>query len=169
MKRTLIVTLVIAIVPVFASAAPFSSMEGGFQINAPVTPKEETKELKTVLGTMPLKLFSGSLSDTAMFMVGYADFPKGTTALGNIDDMLDGAVNGATTNTKGTLVRSKKITLGTNPGREADIEILGGKVTIRSRFYLVNDRLYQVLVLTPTTDLNAAEVSNFLDSFKLAD
>jgi hypothetical protein len=170
MKRSLIVALAVALTATFtATAAPaflrtFTSRDGGFQISVSSTPKEETQSLKIGFATIPLKTFSGDLGGDGIYAVAYADFPRGAAAQAGADKVLDGCITGVAS--RGTLLSSKKISLGFYPGREADVEILGGKATLRVRVYLVNDRLYQVMAGTPKGQINSLTVSSFLDSFK---
>ncbi len=55
---------------------------------------------------------------------------------------------------------------GKYPGREITIE-KKGEIVAKMRIYLVNNRLYQVMVLGPGAAFSTKDVGIFLDSFRL--
>jgi hypothetical protein len=100
---------------------------------------------------------------SASYYVGVCDY--GQAAAGQDPDaMLQGAKNGAMTNTNSHLIREQKINLSVVPGIAFDAE--NDKAHFSAHVYIAGTTLYQVLVVYPIG--NAPQnVAGFLDSFGL--
>ena len=70
---------------------------------------------------------------------------------------------------EGTLASEKDIKLGEYPGREIQIDVANGNRLFRVRAYLVDQRLYQVVILGTKENATSKAADKFLDSFKLAE
>jgi hypothetical protein len=147
----------------------YTSSEGRFSVRMPVTPLTLTKSMPTPLGDIDIHMFMAVREDKGdNFMVAYADMPRGLVEQGSAEEILKGAANSAVGGLKGKILDSKTIQLGQYTGLEFDAEVLNGAATIRGRLYLVNNRLYQVYVIS-TRAKDATEVDQFLDSFKVTE
>jgi hypothetical protein len=146
----------------------YSSAEGAFSVLMPGTPTEQTQAQDTEMGTIDVHSFTFEEGDVA-YLVGYNVFPAAVIGAASSDSMLDGARDGQVNAVKGTLVNEQKITLGAYPGRELEIQIedSDGTLSLRSRTFLVRDRLYQVMVVGPKGQSTSPDTTKFLDSFKL--
>lgn len=144
----------------------FNSAEGAFSVLMPKTPTLETQMVNTPLGPIELQFFSAELADVA-YVVGYSDYPAAFVAQSNPVIMLNGARDGAVANVQGKLVSEQAIFIGGYPGRELRIETLDGQFAAMSRIYLVNNRLYQVMVVLPADRSFTDEMTTYLDSFAL--
>jgi hypothetical protein len=142
----------------------FTSKDGGFSIGMPENPKEQNVNAPTPVGNLAVTIYMVEKPD-AVFMASFNDYPDDVLKQGP-ESLLDGAQNGAIANVKGKLISSKKITLGSNPGREFEFQALGGEGIARQRLYLVKNRLYAILVLAKGKSL-PKETEAFLTSFKL--
>jgi hypothetical protein len=72
-------------------------------------------------------------------------------------------------NFDGKMISETKVMLGSNPGREVVIEAaekFGRNTVVKGRAFVVEDRLYQIMVSAPNEELNTPEVNVFFDSFK---
>lgn len=121
----------------------FTSPDGSFSIGLPGQPTASSQTATTAAGPIEIRLFEFALADqTTAFVVSYNDYPAG--ALGEPQGTLDGAVQGAITNSKATLVQSHAIDLGGVPGRDYTATVQGG--SLHGHIYLKGQRLYQVLI-----------------------
>jgi len=150
----------------------FSTAVGGFSILMPGTPQEQKQSLDSEIG--PIDYYTFSSEDRASaYVVGYADYPADLIRQADPDAMLDGARDGAVSNVKGKLVNEREMSLRDYPGKELEIEAPIGGVsqngTIITRLYLVDQRLYQLITVTPQGRDSSEDVQKFLDSFKLLD
>jgi len=146
----------------------FSSAEGAFSVLMPGTPTEETQTQDTELGAIDVHSFTFEQGGVA-YLVGYNVFPAAVIEAASPDSLLDGACDGQVQAVKGTRVSEQEITLGAYAGRDLEIliEDSDGPASLRSRMFLVRDRLYQVMVVGPKGQSTSPDTLKFLDSFKL--
>jgi hypothetical protein len=103
-------------------------------------------------------------------VVAYSDYPAEIIEQTDPQALLDSSRDGAVNNLGGTLVSEEVIDLAGNPGRSLVISANANQeqtATINSRIYLVENRLYQVLVVSPEGTESLEESLSFLDSFDL--
>jgi len=140
---------------------------GRFTVQMPGQPKEQKNSVKTAIGPIEFHMFIYERDPNSDYMVGYNDYPEGMMKKADSDKVLDGARDGAVKNVKGKLESEKKITLDGHPGREFVATAEGLKV--RDRFYLVNDRLYQIMLVGSNDFITGKDAEKFLNSFKLTE
>jgi len=139
----------------------FASGEGRFKVQMPGTPREETNfAAGTSFKTYSIQEMNGA------YAVAFADMPIPSGERdAQIQARLDGARDGMVRNINATLTGSSFIRLnGKYPGREVRADLPGKKGILRARVYLVDRRLYQVMVVGTTSWANSPETTTFLDS-----
>lgn len=143
----------------------FTKKDANFSVMMPDTPKEETATEQTAAG--PIKLYQASvIGGTKAYFVSYSDLPKSTWK-GAPKAMLEGARDGAAKRVQGTVVTDRELKLADKyPGREFKV-VVGDKMELTQRVYLVKHRLYQVNMGCMIKGCTEAEVQDYLDSFKL--
>jgi TonB family protein len=152
----------------------YKSETGGFSIMFPGTPREEAQKLKD--GGHEVNIRTLNLHEMAIYSVMYLDNPP--SAPQNPDAarvMLDYSVKQAAPMFKAEPLEEVEITLDGHPGRFVRQRLPDGLI-MRLKFYVVGQRLYQLMITTPSeqaaTDdqrrFYAETASKFLDSFKLA-
>lgn len=146
---------------------PFSSQEGGFTILMPGNPKEQNRTVTTKLGSIPIKTFSVIRQNEALYGVGYSDLP-GNSSLNSseINELLTGIASGFAEGSRGKIVSQQNIRLGNFQGREIRLRLERGVIAI-GRMYLVNKRLYQVVVATNKERNLTKSIEGFFRSFRL--
>ncbi|HXA14822.1 MAG TPA: hypothetical protein VNW23_06810 [Opitutaceae bacterium] len=108
-------------------------------------------------------------------MVIYCDYPAGSVAnSGGPDKVCQNASDGAVKSVNGTVRTSSPYQLGDLKGLEivADIPpkdptVPAGASVARLRFFVVGERLYQVMYIGPTGTETSATAAAFFDSFRL--
>jgi len=164
--RPLIWLLTVTVVScVGAQWVDFRSEEGGFMATFPGTPTRETKTVNTAQGSRDMQMY-GFTDKQTPFSVVVTELPQEQVESVGPAATLDGARDGAVANTQGILLGELIIQVSGHPGRELKIATGGGKATIRARLFLINNRLYQALVVTPADDSYAPSVRRFLESVK---
>ena len=131
----------------------------------PGTPQTKSQKMQSSIGPLDSKMIMLEVPNSAFYALAYVDYPKEEVGKANPDKLLDGARDGAVGKVKGTLKSETKISMNGFPGRELRIEA-PGDIALAARIYLVKERLYQTLVVTPKPRSEAPEVKKFLDSFK---
>ena len=148
----------------------FSSDAGKFACAFPKAPKSETMPTSTVIGNIDQNMFSVEFSD-AWYGVSYSDYPKEIVDGSEPKKMLDGARDGAVGNLGGKLASEKQIKIDGHPGRAIEIvatdATAGITMEVTARIYLVENRLYQILVVREKGRDLQKELDKFFESFKL--
>ncbi len=145
----------------------FASKEGRFKVLMPGTPKQDKAETESDFGKGVLHMNTVQAGKT-MYGANYCDFPAEIKKT-PLKQVFDSSRDGAVANLEGKLASEKDIKLGEYPGREILIDLAGGKRLFRVRVYLVDQRLYQVVVFGTKEAATAKEADKFLDSFTLAE
>ena len=145
----------------------FISKDGRFTVLMPGTPKQDMAETESDFGKGVLHLNVAQAGPT-MYGANYCDFPAAVKKA-PLKQVFDSSRDGAVTNLEGKLVSEKDVKLGEYPGREIRIDVAGGKRLFRVRVFLVDQRLYQVVVFGTKDEATSKESDKFLDSFKQAE
>jgi hypothetical protein len=148
---------------------PFVSEKYNFSVLFPQTPTQSTQATPTDAGNIDLNMFVYSTDEEAYF-IGISDMPKALVDASNKNDILQGGKTGALGELGDAKILSEKnITINGHPGIEfeakgssQDVEML-----VKGRFYMVDNRLYQIYVLAQGSAKNKVEITKFVESFKL--
>jgi hypothetical protein len=146
---------------------PFSSTTGGFTILMPGIPNEEQKVINTQLGSTTVYAFSVTRNNQAFYGVAYSDLPANIADNPReIDQLLSEVISSFSEVVGGKLVSQQPINLGNFPGREFRLQ-LAEEVVVVGRAYLVNQRLYQIVVGTDKERYLTKSIQGFFNSFQL--
>src|SRR5207237_1376697 len=88
--------------------------------------------------------FSGAAPDGTRYLVSYIDLPP---VQGSVDKYLKDFGNSMVAGLQGKIQNDKRVTLGSNSGRELAIETSSVGGMYRTRHYLVGSRLYQLIIV----------------------
>jgi hypothetical protein len=171
--RSSIAVLIIAVEVSCASAddqadwKEFASKDGRFKVLMRGTPKQNNLDTESDFGKGVLHMNVVQAGRT-MYAANYCDFPA-EIKKAPLKQVYDSSRDGAVANLDGKLASEKDVKLGEHPGREIKIDVAGGKQLFRARVYLIDQRLYQVVVFGTKDTATSKEADKFLDSFKLAD
>jgi len=134
----------------------FSSPDGGYRLLMPGTPKGETR----AQGGVTVNAQTVELKDGA-FLVSYTDLPAGTPFNS------DAAIQGMATTYQGKVLSQADYAIGGKPGKGFELEINQPKGFAVGRMAVVDNRLYQLLVIGANRRATDSEVQKFFDSFEL--
>ena len=154
----------VLVLAVGCSKCEFLSPEGGFKVKLSGTPKKQKQQVSGI----EINTYTVQKGDDTM-VVAYSDLPIPLNEpVEKVQDRLDGSRVGMLKNSNAVLVEEDKIQLaGGHPGREIRATLADQKGELRARFWLVGNRLYQVLVTGPPTFTDSTEATTFLQSFEL--
>jgi hypothetical protein len=150
----------------------FKSPAGRYSVMMPGKPKVQSQTVDTLAG--PLELNMAILEDRAgTYTVMYSDYPPDLIQPEAVDSVLDNAAHGGATSMDGEIVQVNPFSMGPFPGREAEFKVpaQGSQpaIKIKTHFFLVNNRMYQVMVLVTQNQVYPEGVQKFFDSFQLID
>jgi hypothetical protein len=135
----------------------FTSTDGGFSASFPGKPKETTE--------------SGAEGNTTHTFIVETNFGREAFAVSYLDTnhIGDDSFLELLAGFEGTVKSKKPITLNGQSGLEFDIEssFSTTPLLIRNRMFLVNQRVFQVMVTAAKDTINSDDAKKFLDSFKL--
>ncbi len=149
----------------------YTSPEGRYRVQFPGQPRlVEQPPIKTPWGPVVEKFAATETYQTIRF-VSYSDYPGGLIHPGNAGSMLDDACQGWAAEKQLTILRKGPISVNGHSGRELNFEARPGspmgKVSGRTRFFLVRGRLYHVGVIGPSGKVTPESIDGFLNSFAL--
>jgi hypothetical protein len=142
-----------------------------FSVEVPGAPKVEEGTEQTAAGAVKTTTW-GVQGSSSFFAVSTADYPPGMMAAAVPSKVLEGARDGAMANVGGTVEDDIGVFLDSGlpkkkyPGREFNGSTKSG-LKLAARLFLVDDRLYQLICVSPKASFNADDFKKFADSFKL--
>jgi len=150
-----------------ANAAPLTqvaSRDGGFTINMP---SQASDEVSTLDNGVELHQFTTTEGDAA-YMVSYSTLGYDVSGVSS-DDTFDTAVSSALGAINGHATSTQDFTSQGFPARQ--VKGYGSKNGINFvmtyRVYRVGNRLYQVMLVSPSNEAWPSDATNFFNSFRL--
>jgi hypothetical protein len=126
-----------------------------------------SQTIDSEIGKLIFTTYSCEDASSGAFMVGINDFPAGTIKAEEIGARYALVLDGMAKEVKGTIRNVAVFSLGGTDGREAIIDTTEPKGAVKSRFFLVGDRLYQALCAGSVGIETGSVCKAFLDSFVL--
>jgi hypothetical protein len=138
--------------------------EGGFQVAFPATPSKRSMEIDSVFGTSTLTVHAAHAGGVAFF-VSYHEIPDNSklseTAI--LDAERDRGLRGTDT----TLVSDDPFAAAGYSGRAVIADNTTGELRIRTRCFIIDDRIYSLVVVGPRNASTDVVVDRFFQSFSV--
>ncbi|MBC1236547.1 hypothetical protein [Nostoc sp. 2RC] len=148
----------------------FTPPDGRFTILMPGNPNRETQYQKTYMGEINLEIFVAQPpKQQVAYIVTYNDFPYSYGEMSDPQAVLNDARDMALKTTQSNLISQRNIRSSNNhPGKEIEYINSGGKIT-KSRMYVAEGRLYQVMAITTKKQQKtlAKTITGYLNSFQI--
>jgi len=138
--------------------------DGNFAISLPISPSTR-KETMDIGGEQIDVKFVYSEIGSLAYGVAYCDYPGGNVLSDSPQEFFDEVQSGMAQRNKGKIVSTKKVSVDRFTGREIQMSVPDGTHYIR--LFYVRFRLFQVHAVVLDGDAAKAEVSKFLNSFRL--
>jgi len=145
----------------------FISEDGTFSIEMPGKPKASKIILPVEERETYLDIFMVDEKEGFVFSLAYIDFTNEVLQKKSVEQRLNDARDGAVLNVQGALLSEAEVSIKQYPGREIMIRSVDGESIIKSRFFLVGNRQYQLMVITTKDKIESFTVRRFLDSFNI--
>jgi hypothetical protein len=172
MKRKIVnIALLISCVLIVGCAMgwkKFVSLEGKFTISMPAGKPESYKIIvDTEFGPTYLILFMLDNKDGFIYSVSFIDHYPEFFQRKSRESILDDTRNGAISNVQGKLLSELPTSIKDFPGRYFTFESSNGKMIFKAKIFLVDRRLYDIMVGAPKEKQSSYNLKRFLDSFHL--
>ena len=146
----------------------YTSQDGTMSVKFPEKPTTQDLSGNTAIGRLNFRMivYENAKKDVA-FMISKVNYPVDPSEY-DVKGGLNGAMQGAVTQVKGTLVSQKDIKMFGLPGKEMVIKT-GKGPTIRARVFIDGKvpALYQIQVFSSANFVNGAKADAFFDSFSI--
>ena len=144
----------------------FRSTEGGFSVLMPGAPIPNKVTVDTASGVKEAFMFTSKDANMNEYMVAYSRYSEPNSKKILTAKLFDGVRNGILLAQRGKLRSEAAITLDGYSGRAIAVERPDG-VIVTARFYLVDNRFYQLSVEAKANERESEAIRRFLDSFEL--
>lgn len=145
----------------------FDASEGGFRVTMPGKPTKGHDVLTTAAGPLDSVNYVYTTPDQRVaYGIDYVDYPPDVVRRNDPDRILEAARDGLVGKLRGRVRDERRIDLEGQPGRAVELALGDGRF-VRARLYLVGQRQYQLVVVTPDERTGATDAQRFLDSFRL--
>lgn len=147
----------------------FSSQAGGFSILLPGTPVEQVSTVNTAAGPFDFHLFSlDTFGEKGIaYTVAYSDYPESIFKASTPETILNSARDGVLSKMQGELIRDQATAIDGHTGKELSIRSDDGEFVIQARMFMVERRLYQIIVEAVKERAASRDVARCFESFKL--
>ena len=144
----------------------FRSNEGGFSVLMPGEPTPNKVTVNTASGVKEADMFTLNEGELNEYIIAYSKYSKTDSKSRSTDKLFNAVRDGLLSFQQGKLLSEAAITLDGYSGKEIAVERRDGVITT-ARFYVVDDRFYQLSVNAKTNEREPEAPKRFLDSFKL--
>ncbi|MBD2345980.1 hypothetical protein [Anabaena subtropica] len=156
--------------PVQSEWKLFTAPDGRFSVLMPGIPKQDSQTQKTYMGEINLEVFLAQPpKQEVAYLVVYNEFPHSYGQMTDPQEILNNVRDMALKTTQSNLLNQRNIRSSNgHPGKEIAYINSGGKIT-RSRIYVAEGRLYQVMAITTKKQQQtlAKTITGYLNSFQL--
>ena len=148
-----------------------ASPDGGFRIRMHGDPRVEQRNVETPVGRITGHLYTLEEKDS-VFGVGFADYPLPILQATPAEQMFAGVRDSWVRRIEGQLdgkagdIRLDGKWLGMEFAARGKLE--GRDAWMRGRLYLVDNRLYQLIVFGNKETIPVSDINRFMGSFKVA-
>ncbi len=146
----------------------YKSNNGNYSILFPVNPTEETTTMNTAYGYVD-NYSAKANADGIYYSVVFNELPSSYLSETTADGILDLSRSQMVDSVSGTLLSEKIISIDNYPGRELRVKFSSGSESgiITVRVYVVEYRIYRIVVSTTEDDQFNNSINKFLNSFTL--
>jgi hypothetical protein len=151
----------------------FTSKEDGFVVSLPTAPTIISKDNDYKFGTVTIRAYTSNPRPNVVWRVAAHNYPETFMSQIKPEKLIELMRDGMAKNAKGKADEVKQIKLDGHPGEEFVVlssdPLTNKPLTIKTRLFAVNSRIYQVTVIAPPTDdALGEETMRYFKSFRLS-
>jgi hypothetical protein len=154
----------------------FSNIENTFEIKIPAEPEKQIKTENTPNGPIEIILYMHETKlgkdDNLIYSIAHTKYPQHfinseLSSPQQIEQFFSHTISGTVNGVRGKLKSETNLTYGLFPGKEFSVDFQNGMAEIKYHFYLVQNTLYMLQVITATQNKGNQAIDYFFNSFKL--
>ena len=149
----------------------YSNEPGNFRVLVAGKPGHSSQTLTAPAGQLSMTRMESVDGNGIRRVVVYTDIPLPIVQASDPTALLDGGIRGMSGKAQWAVQRQGEITLDGHPGRDVRFAInaptSSEKGAGTARIFLVGNRLYQAIMVGPTSKVNEEELDHFVKSFEL--
>ncbi len=149
----------------------FGPEGAGFSVLMPGVPERRHEVARGAAGSVETDVYTLELPGGGFYSIVVSRLPKRSASGRETDQALDSAVERAVASASARLVSKQTVFLGGEPGRQVEAEVpetaVAGGATLRGRFFVSGERLYEVIAVVPRAEASSPATARFLDSFEV--
>ena len=140
----------------------YTSQEGGYSVTLPGKPQEDFRRVPGPSRSVPVRYVAAEAPDgSGTYGVAYVDIPTPVADPRAAMQRMEALPRAL----KGRLLSKSDVSVEGHRGREFEVQRQKGITTLR--VFIVGQRLYQLIVTSPTEAVGADGRARFMGSFKL--
>lgn len=143
----------------------FTSKKGKFKIQFPGEPVESKETVDTDAGKIDMVTYMYEQGTSKVFMVAYSDYPADMISSNDSKDLLKGAKEGFTGNLQLTIDFEEFFMIDGFQGLYFKASNSSYYTAVKQ--ILVNNRLFQVGILSAEGEVSVNDIQDFLETFEL--
>jgi hypothetical protein len=141
------------------------SPDGKFTVSFPGKPDFASEPIESEHGSILNNMYIYEHSSSLAYMLAFTDYPDNHIAPYDPYELLDNAMYGFVDEVGLKVDSAEKISSGSYPGIEFIAS--GDGFNAHMRDFLVDNRLYQIGILSSTGSLNHSDANAFFDTFSI--
>lgn len=147
---------------------PLVSHAGGFTGRMPIRPNFSMERKSTQEDYVTVQLYKcEDLAINSFYTISHTTYPRGFANNITLSAFFQDLVKQAVSSISGVLLSDVDISTASVKGREIEIELEEGDFVVRSRFYLVDNRFYQIMVGNSKRTSYSDKDNAFMNSLKI--
>lgn len=146
----------------------FNSPDGTFSLEFPAETESQTQEIPAEMGPIVMNMLSSEINGIVFMLSWVDDYPPLKQEQVNVKQILINGAQGSAISTGGQIIEQEFITLQGYPGVDFEVSIAALRGLIRSKIFLMENSLYQLMAIGSARDVLSKENDRFFDSFKVA-
>jgi hypothetical protein len=153
----------------------FKTIDGRFYVLVPGIMEEKITKSKTAIGDLEYHTFICQVPETdkienLVYIVSYCDYPKGSIHSDSTEflkDYFEATIDESRRSIRGTLLYEADCKIDDFPGKTWRIDYNNGKATMRTKSFMVKNRLYSIQTACRRSENLNDDADKFFDSFRL--
>jgi len=142
----------------------YSGADNVISFTMPIAPEEQKQSVDTVAGKINFVIYSSEFEGSAYY-ASYNIYPPQALQDREIDQILDGARDGAVSSIQGKLLSEKNVNQNSIRGREIRIETSDRENTLIVRIFYNDFKLYQIGMVVKKEKAFEKSIEDYLNSF----